>query len=36
MPSLSNFRYQNCKERPNRSTNNKDIVNKAKLYGESE
>ena len=30
MASLSNSRWQNYKERPNRSTKNEDVVDKAK------
>ncbi len=30
MASLSNSRWQNCKERQNRSTNNENSVDKAK------
>ena len=32
MASLSNFRWQNCKERLNRSTNNGDVADTAKRY----
>ncbi len=31
MGSLSNSRWKNCKESPNRSTNNGDMVDKFKL-----
>ncbi len=32
MASVSNSRWQNCKERPNRPANNGDIVEIAKRY----